>query len=109
MCGNLRIDYIDEYYFVRGKSNHDLCTDSAQYILDPLFSTGYDYKVSKIICNNERLRIYLNKKKYSLEKQVIIKKNRDLLPHTNLKWTGSKANATELGYSRLEKTVKTTP
>ncbi|MCU6770031.1 RteC domain-containing protein [Barnesiella propionica] len=90
--------YLDEYYFVRGKSNHELCADSAQYILDPLFSTGYDYKVSKIICN-EMLRIYLNKKKYNLEKQVIIKKSRELLPHNNLKWTGSKADATELGYS----------
>lgn len=77
-------NYLDEYYFVRGKSNHELCADSAHYILDPLFSTGYDYKVSKIICN-EMLRIYLNKKKYSLEKQVVIKKNRELLPHTNLK------------------------
>lgn len=90
--------YLDEYYFVRGKSNHELCADSAQYILDPLFSTGYDYKVAKIICN-EMLRIYLNKKKYNLEKQVIIKKNRELLPLNNLKWTGSKADATELGYS----------
>lgn len=90
--------YLDEYYFVRGKSNHELCADSTQYILDPLFSTGYDYKVSKIICN-EMLRIYLNKKKYSLEKQVIIKKSRELLPHNNLIWTGSKADATELGYS----------
>jgi len=90
--------YLDEQYFVRGKSSPQLCVDSAKYILDPLFSTGYDYKVAKIICN-EMLRIYLNKKKYSLEKQVIIKKNRELLPHTNLKWTGSKADATELGYS----------
>lgn len=90
--------YLDEYYFVRGKSDHHLCADSARYILDPLFSTGYDYKVAKIICN-EMLRIYLNKKKYSLEKQVIIKKNRELLPTSNLKWTGSKADATELGYS----------
>lgn len=90
--------YLDEYYFVRGKSDHQLCTDSAHYIHDPLFSTGYDYKVAKIICN-EMMRIYLNKKKYNLEKQVIIKKNRELLPPYNLKWTGSKADATELGYS----------
>lgn len=90
--------YLDECYFVRGKSNHQLCVDSAQYILDPLFSTGYDYKVAKIICN-EMLRIYLNKKKHSLDKYEIIKKNKELLPHSNLKWTGSKADATELGYS----------
>lgn len=90
--------YLDEQYFVRGKLNRQLCVDSAQYILDPLFSTGYDYKVAKIICN-EMLRIYLNKKKHSLEKQIIIKKNREFLPNNNLKWTGTKADATELGYS----------
>lgn len=90
--------YLDEQYFVRGKSNHQLCVDSAQYVLDPLFSTGYDYKVAKIICN-EMLRIYLNKKKHSMEKQIIIRKNRELLPNNNLKWTASKADAIELGYS----------
>jgi RteC protein. len=90
--------HLDESYFVRGKSNPELCVDSAQYILDPLFSTGYDYKVAKIICN-EMLRIYLNKKKHRLEKLVTIKKDRESLPTTNLKWTGSKADATELGYS----------
>ncbi len=90
--------YLDEYYFVRGKSDHQLCMDSAQYIRDPLFSTGYDYKVAKIICN-EMLRIYLNKKKNALEKQIIIKKNRELLPEINLKWTASKSAAIELGYA----------
>ena len=50
----------DEYYFVRGKSDLRLCTDSAQFDKDPNFSTGYDYKVAKIIAN-EMLRIYLNK------------------------------------------------
>lgn len=90
--------YLDEQYFIRGKSSPQLCVDSAKYILDPLFSTGYDYKVAKIICN-EMLRIYLNKKKHSIEKQVIIKKNREFLPNNNLKWTGSKSDAIELGYS----------
>jgi len=90
--------YLDEYYFVRGKSDHQLCMDSAQYIRDPVFSTGYDYKIAKIICN-EMLRIYLNKKKHCLEKQEIIKRNRKLLPEINLQWTGPKAAATELGYA----------
>ena len=51
----------DEYYFVRGKADLRLCTDSAQFDKDPNFSTGYDYKVAKIIAN-EMLRIYLNKR-----------------------------------------------
>lgn len=37
----------DEYYFVRGKADLRLCTDSAQFDKDPNFSTGYDYKVAK--------------------------------------------------------------
>ncbi len=90
--------YMDEYYFVRGKLCPQLCVDSVQYILDPLFSTVYDFKVAKIIAN-EMLRIYLNKKMNKLEKQVAIDKNRSLLPVGNLKWTGTKVAAIEFGYS----------
>ena len=90
--------YLDESYFVRGKRNHHLCADSSQYILDPLFSTGYDYKVAKIICN-EMLRIYLNKKKNGVEKQILIKRNKVHLLENDLQWTGSKAAAIEMGYA----------
>ena len=51
----------DELYFLRGKVDFRLCIDSAQFDKDPNFSTGYDYKVAKILAN-EMLRIYLNKK-----------------------------------------------
>lgn len=37
----------DEYYFVRGKADLRLCTDSAQFDKDPNFSTGYDYGLIK--------------------------------------------------------------
>ena len=47
----------DELYFLRGKVDFRLCTDSAQFDKDPNFSTGYDYKVAKILAN-EMLRIY---------------------------------------------------
>lgn len=90
--------YLDEHYFLRGKVHHQLCADSAQFIRDPLFSTGCDYKVAKIICN-DMLRIYLNKKINSLEKRIVIDKNRASLPVSNLKWTGSKVAAIELGYA----------
>lgn len=90
--------HFDEFYFVREKSCPQLCADSVQYIHDPLFSTVYDFKVSKII-SNEMLRIYLNKKLLHLEKQMTIDKNRALLPVGNLKWTGSKVAAVEFGYA----------
>lgn len=91
-------NYLDEYYFVRGKACPKLCADSAQYIHDPLFSTVYDFKIAKII-SNEMLRIYLNKKLLRLEKQMAIDKNRELLPVGNMKWTGSKVAAVEFGYA----------
>ena len=91
--------YLDECYFVRKKREHRLCLDSVQYILDPLFSTGYDYKIAKIICN-EMLRIYLNKKKNESEKQILKKKDRGgHYSDNNLQWTGSKAAAIEIGYA----------
>lgn len=91
-------NYLDEYYFVRGKACPKLCADSAQYIHDPLFSTVYDFKIAKII-SNEMLRIYLNKKLHRLEKQIAIDRNRELLPVGNMKWTGSKVAAVEFGYA----------
>ena len=64
----------DEYYFLRGKKDIRLCTDSSQFDKDPKFSTGYDYKVAKIIAN-EMLRIYLNKRIIKLETGNQIKDN----------------------------------
>lgn len=90
--------YLDEYYFLREKSSYELCTDSAYFIRDPQFSTGYDLKIAQINCN-EMLRIYLNKKKNSIERLNIISKNRSGFPMSNLKWTGSKVAAVEFGYS----------
>ena len=64
----------DEYYFVRGKADLRLCTDSVQLDKDPKFSTGYDYKVAKIIAN-EMLRIYLNKRLVKLETDNLVEDN----------------------------------
>ncbi|NDW08631.1 RteC domain-containing protein [Dysgonomonas sp. 520] len=90
--------YMDEYYFQRIKKPHKLCMDSIYYVIDTDFSPGYDYKVAKINCN-EMLRIYLIKKMNGIEKQMTINKNRAVLPFNNLKWTGSKVAAVELGYA----------
>lgn len=51
----------DEHYFLRGRTDIRLCTDSAQFDKDPNFSTGYDYKVAKILAN-EMLRISPNQR-----------------------------------------------
>ena len=75
-----------------------LCVDSSHFMHDPQFSTGYDYKVAKIL-SNEMMRIYLNKKMNQLEKQIAFNKNRELSPVGNLKWTGTKVAAIEFGYA----------
>lgn len=92
-----RSTHLDEFYFTRHKPFHQLCLDSVQFVIDNEFSTGYDYKVAKIICN-EMLRIYLNKRMNGLDKQQYIEKKRASLPFGNLKWTGPKVALVEYGY-----------
>ncbi len=88
----------DEYYFVRGKADLRLCTDSAQFDKDPIFSTGYDYKVAKIIAN-EMLRIYLNKRLVKLETNNQIEDNLQKYLKYPFRFTGKKVFLIELGYS----------
>jgi len=88
----------DEYYFLRGKNDIRLCTDSAQFDKDPNFSTGYDYKVAKIIAN-EMLRIYLNKRLIKLETDNQIEDNLQRLNKYPFRFTGKKVSLVELGYS----------
>lgn len=89
----------DEYYFIRGKTDISLCIDSAQFDKDPNFSTGYDYKVAKILAN-EMLRIYLNKKLQKLENESYIEKQQHSInSKTPVRFTGKKAALIELGYA----------
>ncbi len=88
----------DEYYFLRGKNDIRLCTDSAQFDKDPKFSTGYDYKVAKIIAN-EMLRIYLNKRLIKLETDNQIEDNLQRLNKYPFRFIGKKVFLVELGYS----------
>lgn len=89
----------DEHYFLRGKTDIRLCTDSAQFDKDPNFSTGYDYKVAKILAN-EMLRIYLNKKLQKLENESYIEKQQySINSKTPVRFTGKKVALIELGYA----------
>lgn len=89
----------DEHYFLRGRTDIRLCTDSAQFDKDPNFSTGYDYKVAKILAN-EMLRIYLNKKLQKLESESYIEKQQhNINSKTPVRFTGKKSALIELGYA----------
>lgn len=88
----------DEYYFLRGNIDIRLCTDSAQFDKDPNFSTGYDYKVAKIL-SNEMLRIYLNKKLQKLENESYIEQHQTIKTKISVRFTGKKAALIEIGYA----------
>ena len=88
----------DELYFLRGNVDFRLCTDSAQFDKDPNFSTGYDYKVAKILAN-EMLRIYLNKKLQKLECESYIKEKQSVTTKIPIRFTGKKNALIELGYA----------
>ncbi len=94
----LKSTHFDEFYFIRNKSCKLICTDSTQFIADPLFSSGYDYIIAKIICN-EKLLMYLDKKINYIQKFTDNENNRISFPQKHFKWTASKAAAIELGYS----------
>ena len=89
----------DEHYFLRGRTDIRLCSDSAQFDKDPNFSTGYDYKVAKILAN-EMLRIYLNKKLQKLESESSIEKQQQgINAKMPVRFTGKKSALIELGYA----------
>lgn len=88
--------HLDEYYFRRGKPNIKLGIDSSHFFNDNSFSTGYDYKVAKIL-SNEMLRIYLNKKLQQIDRLSVHLENKQA--NRKNKWTGTKVAAIELGYS----------
>jgi hypothetical protein len=90
--------HLDECYFVRGKHNIRLCVDSCQFNSDPLFSTGYDYKIAKIL-SNEMLRIYLNKKLQEIDKFPQNENANPQFPRIKHTWTGTKTELVELIYS----------
>lgn len=92
--------HLDNFYFTRKSIGTSTIPsfESFQYDADPLFSTGYDYKVAKIIAN-EMLRIYLNKRLVKLESNNQIEDNLQRCLKYPFRFTGKKVFLIELGYS----------
>jgi len=88
----------DGYYFIRGCENIRLNGDSSHLDRDPNFSTGYDYKVAKILAN-EMLRIYLNKRMQNIGKEKELEETRIRYAKTPIRFTGKKVALIELGYA----------
>ncbi|MGL4852496.1 MAG: RteC domain-containing protein [Tannerellaceae bacterium] len=88
----------DEYYFIRGKGDLRLNSDSSSFNHDPKFSTGYDFKIAKILAY-EMLRIYLNKRLQNIGKERELEELRSKYVKSPMKFTGKKVALVELGYA----------
>lgn len=90
--------YMDKYFFLRGKPEVLLNQDSFYFERDPTFSTGYDFKVAKILAI-DKLETLIIKEVNSLGKD----NNNYEMPiksPSRLIWTGSKIDLIELIYGQ---------
>lgn len=88
----------DEHYFLRGKIDLRLNSDSSYFNSDPNFSTGYDFKVAKILAY-EMLRIYLNKRLQNIEEEHYLEEKKTRYAKSPMRFTGKKTALIELGYA----------
>ncbi len=91
---------LDKYYFVRGKDNIALASNTSHYYTDPNFSTSHDNMVAQIIAYD------LLTKHYSQELDHLQKKERNLTTSNTepvfdnpLLWSASKTDLVELIYA----------
>ena len=90
----------DKYYFVRGNEDLKLNNDVLLFDRDPLFSTGYDYKIAQILAN-EILRIYISKRLNDLSFCKISSNLKISNEKKTIKFTGNKISLIELGYALI--------
>lgn len=84
--------YLDGKFFVRGKHDIKLWLDTYYFESDQSFSTSHDYKVAKIIANDQ-IQVYIEDQLYNAKKSNV------LTDQTKLNWTGSKASIIEIIYA----------
>lgn len=84
---------LDKKYFIRGKHNLRHTLDSFYFQADHRFSTSHDYKVAKILAN-DNLKVYLESEIAKLDDKEV----HSMFKKTQ-KWTGSKVALVELIYA----------
>lgn len=89
-------NYLDNHYFLRGKYDIKLILDTYFFESDHSFTTSHDYKVAKIIANDQ-LQVYLENELSNLYKNYC--KDEKPLLHSGLKWTAPKVSLIELLYA----------
>lgn len=88
---------LDNKYFIRAKYDLKLMMDSVYYQIDHRFSTSHDYKVARMLANDE-IKIFLEEQMQKLQRKGIIPQPSSPLP-IGPKWTGSKVELIELIYA----------
>lgn len=86
-------DHLDSFYFTR--SNYDVYTELEDFQGDELFSTSHDYKISKIIAN-EQFQEFLMLKCKGVKGECIQN------PDSPVVWTGNQTDLIELLYALVE-------
>ena len=90
--------HLDKYYFLRGKPDIWLNTDSFCFELDQRFSSCFDFKVAKILAN-DMLTIFLNSKIKKVDNLCNIGSEFGGFPKIRHTWTGTKTELVELIYA----------
>ena len=89
---------LDNKYFIRGKYDVKLTLDSFYYQADQRFSTSHDYKVARILAN-EQITTFLEKEISKLEQPENKQPINNIQSSKTHKWTASKVALTELIYA----------
>ncbi|MDI5887407.1 RteC domain-containing protein [Flavobacterium yafengii] len=90
-------NYLDTKYFVRTKYDLKLMVDSYYFQADHRFTTSHDYKVARILANDE-IKVFLEEQIQKLGRKTITIQSPSSLPK-GPKWTGSKVELIELIYA----------
>ncbi|SEA25647.1 RteC protein [Flavobacterium gillisiae] len=88
---------LDHKYFIREKYDLKLMMDSVYFQIDNRFATSHDYKMARILANDE-IKIFLEEQLVKLGRKSIETQASSLLSQ-DLKWTGSKVDLIELIYA----------
>lgn len=89
---------LDEEYFIRGKSDLRLPTESYHFFIDEQFSTCQDTTVATIMAY-DMLIVYLQQEIEKLQTSTDVYNNPMKQSSSKLFWTGSKTELTELIYA----------
>lgn len=88
---------LDNKYFIRAKYDLKLMLDSHYFQADHRFTTSHDYKVARILANDE-IKDFLEEQITKLDRKTIAIQSPSPL-HKAPKWTGSKVELIELIYA----------